>query len=61
MPRRKGDRNRQRERRDEAAARQEAADQRNPTDQLDRLVNRDAIGGKEWDRLMDKVAGKAGK
>lgn len=61
MPRRKGDRNRQRERQDEAAARQAAADQRNPTDQLTRLVDRDAIGCKEWDRLMDKVAGKEEK
>jgi hypothetical protein len=43
---------RKRQRQEEAAARQAARDERTTVQQLRRLAERDAIGGKEWTRLL---------
>jgi hypothetical protein len=45
-----------RERQEQAAARQEARDKRSTSDQLEKLMQRGAAGGKEYKRLMDKLA-----
>ena len=61
MTLRKGDRNRKRERQEQAQERQEKSFARTPVDQLERLVDRECMGCGEWDRLMKKVEGKAKK
>jgi len=43
---------RKRERQEEAAARQAARDERTTVQQLRRLAERNAVGGKEWERLI---------